>query len=350
MAKKASPWWWEARKGWYVQLDGQRHFLGEHPESRPKPRKGKTGWNAPQEILDALATLQKGQPQAGDSVAVVLDDFIGWNLENRSELTVKGYQKYCQDFINFSYSEVKLGELDVNVLTSAHVTAWLASKSTWQSTTKRNAITALIRAFNWAVKNRGLGRNPISGMEKPQANSPREIITPEEFENLIKHTSPRLTDLLIVSYDCGARPNEIKDLEKRHIDLEKSRAVIHADEAKGRKKTRVVYFPTERSLEIIQRLCENRPEGTLFVNERGNKWTSDAVKNAFARLEPKVGKRFTHYSFRRGFITRKIIAGVDSHVVAQLSGHQSTEMIDRHYSAVAADHEFLLEQAKKDID
>ncbi len=63
----------------------------------------------------------------------------------------------------------------------------------------------------------------------------------------------------------------------------------------------------------------------------------------------KYGKRFNHYAFRRTFITRKIIAGVDSHVVAKLAGHQSTAMIDRHYSQVASDHEFMLQQAMRDI-
>ena len=69
----------------------------------------------------------------------------------------------------------------------------------------------------------------------------------------------------------------------------------------------------------------------------------------FARLEGVIGKRVKHYDFRRTFITRKIVAGVDSHVVAKLSGHQSTAMIDRHYSAVANDHEFMLKMAAQDI-
>ena len=56
-------------------------------------------------------------------------------------------------------------------LNPGHVTAWLNSQRTWNSTTKRNAITALQRGFNWAVKNRGLDRNPIRGMEKPEAKT-----------------------------------------------------------------------------------------------------------------------------------------------------------------------------------
>ena len=41
MAKKASPWFWEARNGWYVLLNGQRHLLGDHPADAARPQKSK---------------------------------------------------------------------------------------------------------------------------------------------------------------------------------------------------------------------------------------------------------------------------------------------------------------------
>ncbi len=83
------------------------------------------------------------------------------------------------------------------------------------------------------------------------------------------------------------------------------------------------HFPTDRSVEIVGRLCDERPSGPLFLNNGGNKWTGDAVKCSFARLEKTVGRRIKHCDFRRTFITRKIIAGVDSHVVAKLKGPHS---------------------------
>ena len=358
MAKKATPWYWEARDGWYVLLNGRRHFLGRHPEGTAKPKKSKkTGrWNSPQKIDQAFRNLVgNGSPTEvpadEDSVVSILDDFITWTKENRAGITAARYEEFCQHFVNAEIHEhgLKFGQLPVSRLTSKHVTQWLAARPGWGPTTKRNAITVLIRGFSWAVKNRGLVRNPIAGMEKPQANRRKEIVTPEEFETILENVAGPFADLLIVSYDSGARPFEIKELEARHCQLAEQRAVIPADEAKGRKRTRVFYFPTDRTMEIIRRLMQQRPVGPLFLNNRGNKWTGDAVKCAFARLEETIGKRLTHYDFRRTFITRKIIAGVDSHVVATLSGHQSTAMIDRHYSAVAQDHGFLLEQAKRDL-
>jgi integrase len=320
---------------------------------------------------------------------------------------------FCQLFVKATVDGVKLGLLDALRLTSKHVTRWLATQEGWGSTTKRNAITALQRGFNWAVKNRGLARNPIKGMEKPQASRRSDVISPAEFEEILSSVGEGcFCDLLTVSYDSGGRPFEVKELQARHFQPDKRRAVIPAEEAKGKRRARVIYFPTDRSLAIVIRLCAEHPSGPIFRNAKGRPWTAMAVKCRFedveidfglaemkrlgieldtseesvaaiqntlspvrkkrgtneevpklagelrkearqkliARQARKHGRRFNHYAFRRTFITRKIIAGVDSHVVAKLAGHESTAMIDRHYSAIADDAEFMLRQATRDID
>ena len=41
MAKKAHPWFWEARGSWYVTLGGKQHLLEPYPEKAPTPEKSK---------------------------------------------------------------------------------------------------------------------------------------------------------------------------------------------------------------------------------------------------------------------------------------------------------------------
>ena len=300
--------------------------------------------------------------------------------------------------------------MDVGDLNPSHVTTWLNSHKGWNSTTKRNAITALQRGFNWAVKNRGLARNPIRGMEKPEAKRrTTRRSPPEEFDELLKHVHDvPFRDLLIVSYDSGSRPQETKQLEARHLQLDKQRAVIPGEEAK-RGRTRAIYFPTDRSMEIVKRLAKEHPTGPLFRNNKGKPWTGFAVKLRFDRIQIAIGrqemakrnvassvteeaieafaqqlpktklnratgkhapikpselrtmakrkliakeakqyaKRFRQYDLRHSFVTRKLRAGVDSHVVAALVGHKDTKMIDAVYSHVADDAQFMLEAARK---
>lgn len=358
MARKPQPWFREERNAWYVRLNGLQIFLGEHPEGAAKPQKSKkTGkWNSPKSIDEAFRKVLGGGspvPISADeeTVVVYLDAFITWVKQHRAGITANRYEEFCQDFVRATASTggIKFGAMGISRLTSGHVTDWLQQKE-WGPTTQRNAITALIRALNWCCKNKGLARNPLSGMEKPEAHCPMEVVTHKEFDKILPLVLPEFQDLLIVSYDSGARPQEVKRLEARHINLEMQRAVLPTSEAKGKKKPRVIYFPTERSLEILSRLCAKHPEGPIFLNSRGHSWTGNAVKCAFARLDEQVGRRLSQYMFRRAFITRKIIAGVDSHVVAKLSGHQSTAMIDKHYSAIANDHEFMLRESQRDIN
>ena len=241
--------------------------------------------------------------------------------------------------------------LSVNQISGQHVSHWLSNRTTWGPTTSRNAITVLIRGFNWAVKNRGLTVNPLKGMEKPQGRRRTEIVTAEEFEKLLAAIPDRpFRDLLIVSYDCGARPFELKNLEARHCQLDRNRAVIPASEAKGRKHTRTIYFPTERSMEVMRALVEQYPAGVLFKNRLGNQWTGMAVKCRLEDLDHVLGRRVTHYSLRHSFVTTKLLAGVDSHVVAKLAGHLDTKMLDKVYSHVADDYEFMLREAQKKIN
>ena len=79
----------------------------------------------------------------------------------------------------------------------------------------------------------------------------------------------------------------------------------------------------------------------------GRRWTGSAVKCRFDRLEEKLGRRYFQYMFRHTWITKKLRSGVDSHIVAALAGHSDTKMLDKVYSHVAEDHEFMLEQAGK---
>src|SRR5688572_18616159 len=109
MARTASPWFWGERNGWYVNKDGQRHFLGEHPEGAPPPRKVKNRWNPPQSILQAFHALMatppeppvpKMSPGEGLTVPEILDKYLEWCQKHRERRTFEWYQDHIQNFLN----------------------------------------------------------------------------------------------------------------------------------------------------------------------------------------------------------------------------------------------------------
>jgi len=254
-----------------------------------RPEKSRRGADARISRLVAFDQFgkpaQERQPLQRGAIVAVLDDFLTWTEENRAPKTFTRYRDFIQSFVS------KHGTIEAGDLNPSHVTVWLHSHKTWNSTTKSNAITALQRGFNWAVKNRGLARNPIRGMEKPEAKRRTAIITAEEFDEVLKHVCDvPFRDLLLVSYDSGSRPQETKQLEARHLELDKQRAVIPGEEAK-RGRTRVIYFPTDRSMEIINRLAKEQPTGPLFRNNQGKPWTAFAVKLRFNRIQIAIGRQ-----------------------------------------------------------
>jgi site-specific recombinase XerC len=270
MGRRPKPWWWEERQGYYATVRGVRYRLA-------------TTKKAADDELKSLLTKAPEKELDTDSVTAILDDFLDWTQENRAPKTYRGYKDFCQSFTE-KYPLLKIG-----ALTPLHVTAWLQG-TTWNSTTKRGAITCLQRAFNWATKNRGLGKNPLRGMEKPEAKTRTTVVIPEEFVELLKKIPDReFRELLIVSYDCGCRPQEVKWLEARHVDLAKHRWVLPAAEAKGKKRPRVVYIATDRSLKIITRRITEYPHGRVFRNSHGNPWSASAVKIRFEKLEIQLG-------------------------------------------------------------
>ncbi len=89
MPRKAKPWWWEARKGWYANVNGHRKFLGEQPKGKPKSKKGKTSWNVPDDIWETYNKLLGLKPSKGDAVITILNDFLIWCTENRAPKTTE---------------------------------------------------------------------------------------------------------------------------------------------------------------------------------------------------------------------------------------------------------------------
>ena len=328
MGRKAKPWWWEERQGYYAFVRGRRLRLANTKKAADR-------------ALDTLTKDQKAQVVDSEALSALFDSFLEWTQQNRAAKTYRGYLDFCQSFKN-QWPRLKVADLQ-----PLHVTQWLDEQKTWNSTTKRGAVTCMQRVINWGMNNWNLGKNPLLKMDKPPAQRREQIISASEFTELLAAIPDQeFRELLIVSNEVGARPQEVKHVEARHVDLKAHIWYIPKDEAKGKKRPRTIYM-TAKALKIVKRRIAEHPTGKLFLNTRGKPWTAGAVKDRFMRLEETLGVRYCQTLLRHSWITRKIIAGVDSHVVAALAGHSDSSMIDRVYSKVASDHAFMLKEAKR---
>ena len=321
--KPIKPWYWKARKAWYVCLHGKQHKLSADKN----------------EAYKCFHELLASQPKATSdgSVASLLAEYITHCGKTKAPKTTKWYQDYLQYFLDFlvpkGYSPQSL---PATKMTPKIVRQWVNHRGT----AERARITAVKTAYSWGHGEGWMQHNPLAGMKRPPASKRTEYIELPEMVQLLRHIKAKcFRDLLTFCWDVGCRPQEAKGLRKDQLDLDNSRCVISEDEAKGKKKQRVIYL-TGRAKRIIERNINGSP--FVFLNSKGKTWTSSAVKCRFERLEKKVGKRYCQYMWRHSFATRKLKAGVSPIVVAELLGHADVSTLAKIYQHVAQDGDHLL--------
>ncbi len=245
---------------------------------------------------------------------------------------ITGFRKHLGDSVN----------MDVMDLKPFHIAEWTDSHPKWGDTYKGGAIVAIKRVYSWAEEMGYIDANPVKKMKKPTAKRRDNHMRPEDFENILSrlHIGDPFRDLFLFAWHTGARPQEIRHLEPRHVDLQNGRIVLPKEESKGKKKSRVIYLHGV-SLEIIQRLMSQERAGKLFLNNQHTPWTKWALCNRMHRLSKITGKRMAMYDARHGFATRKLIQGHDHLTVAALMGHVDGSMLAKVYSHIDSDDEHL---------
>ncbi len=395
MAKKPSPWFWEARGGWYITRNGQHVSLGKHPADSPSPTKRNGKWVVPEPIMQAFYAAMTSNAEAenpkydvpsnGPTVAEIFERYLAWCQKHREARTYDWYRDHIQGFIDF---KPEVGNLAVSELRPYHVIDWADSHGEdWSPAYRRGGIVAIQRPFNWAVEMGYIEASPIKKIPKPQPQRRENPITPEDFAVLIDYypEGDTFRDLLLFAWHSGCRPQEARHIEARHVHLGAECIIIPKGEAKGKRRPRVIHL-AGAALEIVQRLLAPAGDGKLFRNEDGVPWKKSAIAKRFERFQLAYGikklkelgilipplprfnrrkyadkgaleaarkeqrqklkerraevyrlarqhvKRFACYDLRHGFAQRMLENGVNHLAVAELMGHTTGRMVAETYS------------------
>jgi integrase len=404
MARSPSPWYWPQRNSWFTILNGQRHHLGDHPADLPTPTKRKAKWVAPPIICERFHALL-GAPKAlpartasGLSVPELLDKFLDWTQKHKAKRTYEWYRDHLQSFLDHLGSR-PIAAADLKPF---HVVEWADAHPGWSPAYRRGAITAVQRPLNWAEELGYISSSPIKRIKKPQPQRRDNHITPEGFAELIGNYPERdpFRELLTFAWYTGCRPQEAIHLEARHTDLAAERLVLPKEEAKGKRRGRVILLHGP-ALEIVRRLVVTNPSGKLFRNVDGKQWKRFAIANRFDRLvlgqgiarlkelgiEVKPLSRFDHrryadpaqlaaarkvhklalrdrrkrilklarqhgtklsaYDLRHSFCQRLLENGVGHLAVAELMGHTTGRQVAETYSHMNRATEHLREALRR---
>jgi integrase len=311
------------RSLWYVQTEGKQHNLGRDRD----------------EAFRRYHQLMQAPKPVESKLAVgVIDGFLDWTKDHRAPRTFDWYEDHLQSFVDSLPDK----RIKTNELRPFHVHQWIDAHPTWGPSYRRGAIVAVQRAFLWAEKLGHIDRSPIRHIEKPEAERRDNPISPEDFTALLAQVKDgQFRDLLSFAWESGIRPQEGRAIEIRHVDLAHKRIAFPPNEAKGKKRWRVIRL-TDAAVDTVRRRISGRKEGRVFLNVDGNPWKNYAICNRFTRLKKKLGKRFAMYDLRHSFATRKLTEGADHLTVAELLGHANGQMLATVYQHLNKHEDHLM--------
>ena len=332
------PWFRQSRNTFYVTINGTQHNL--HTADKEKAFRR---WH------ELMVRTQEPPQSPKSTILVVLAAFAEWAEKHTKPATYEWYRRFLK-----SFGQSIPPDLRVIDLKPFHVTQWLDDNSQWGDSGRRGAITSLKRAFQWAVDEGYLDRSPVASIRKPAIPRRETVLNAEQRQIILNEASDEeFRDLLTAIQETGVRPQEVRQVEARHVDLEHGLWTFPTDENKtGRitQKPRIVFL-TPNALEITRRLIEKYPSGPLFRNSRGKPWTRNAIRCRFRRLRTRLSDRLPAdlctYLFRHTYATDALERGVDAITVAELMGHRDATMVSRVYQHLSKRMEYMKEAARR---
>jgi integrase len=232
-----------------------------------------------------------------------------------------------------------LGAVSLDKLRTTQIKAWLNDQIDTdgdeedlrksKDSANRN-LTALKAALNLALRDRlvatDAGWKTVTRF--PNAGRRREqYLTTDDRAALIDTCDADLALLVQALMLTAARPGEVASANVRDLNFALGTITLS-----GKTGKRTVTLSTTAREFFAVEAKGKLPGAPLLTDSFGNRWNKDSWKKRFreAVRAAKLPEAVVMYTLRHVAISEMIAGGVDTFIVAKLSG-TSTAMIDKHY-------------------
>lgn len=167
-------------------------------------------------------------------------------------------------------------------------------------------------------------------------------LTREEAERLIAELPEHLKAVVRFSLETGLRQSNVTGLTWDQVDIERSCAWIHPDQAKAK---RAIAVPLSSAAVIIIEEQIGKHEEFVFTY-KGNKLIQTNTRAWRNALERAGIADFRWHDLRHTWASWMIQNGCPIHVLQELGGWESPEMVQR-YAHLSSEH--LMQYINKEL-
>lgn len=193
----------------------------------------------------------------------------------------------------------------------------------------------LAQILKQAERERYIGRSPFD-LGKFFANEYRDrrkphILTLEEEKRLLAVARPRIRVLIVLGVETGMRTGEMLGLRWEHIDFLNN--CLRVEKSKTRAGIRTVPLTATCKSELLRWRNLIGPEYSewVFPSFSNRRHKLQGGRKAWASELKKAGiPFFPIYNLRHTFASRMTGEGVSPITIAQMLGHQSTQIVPRY--------------------
>ncbi len=158
-------------------------------------------------------------------------------------------------------------------------------------------------------------------------------LTREEADRLLRELPEHLSVMADFSLETGLRQSNVTGLEWSQVDLDRRTAWIHPDQAKSRK---AIAVPLSKAAVLILRKELGKHPVNVFIYA-GKPIGQVNTKAWRAALERAGIKDFRWHDLRHTWASWHAQAGTPLHVLQELGGWESVEMV-RRYAHLSSEH------------
>jgi integrase len=158
-------------------------------------------------------------------------------------------------------------------------------------------------------------------------------IAREEANRLLQELPGHLGDMMAFTLATGLRRANVTGLSWSQVDVSRRVAWIHPDQAKARKAIPVPL--NSEAMKIIAKRLGKHP--TLVFTYRGKEIHQVSTKTWYSALKRAGIENFRWHDLRHTWASWHIQGGTPLHVLQEMGGWESSEMV-RRYAHLASDH------------